>query len=218
MIFHCVNDKHHLDLCRVPQDRTRLQSCEMTLASHCRTPLRGMVCINHFSADDLIPATNSRPVTLKKEAIPKIFAIGSVNSAPSVSEAHAISPVQLNIENVQNLCQNVSCQYLRIQYDDLCQQHLVEKNRHDIEIQKMEKLISDLKTTNRNLSERIKSYDMRLKRNTESKEKLKSIVKELQKQQLIGTNAKDILKVKIATLAFIVDHSDHRTLAFIVII
>lgn len=197
-----------MDLCRVPQDRTKLESWERSLATHSQTPLSGMVCINHFSPSDLIPATNSRPIGLKKDAVPTIFnAVASTDLASSVAEGHQNQDSD-NLENDQVLCQNESCQNLRIQYNELCKERLIEKNHDDIKIEKMEKQIADLRASNHTYSERLKSCNMRLKRNTESKEKLKSIVKELQKQKLIRENAEDLLQVN---LAFFVENSVFNT-------
>lgn len=69
----------------------------------------------------------------------------------------------------------------------------------------MEKQLTELKAKIHDQSELIKRYNMRLKRSTESKEKLMSIVKELQGRNLIRENAEDILQVKIASIAFVIE-------------
>lgn len=199
---------------RIPQDTTILNRWEQSIKSHAPSPLRGMVCINHFCEDDLIPATKSRPIALRKDAVPTIFESGKENVVSdmgnTVDVTGATAATGINhenneasdsneadsIDNNPNVCSNETCQYLRIRNEDLCKEILIERINNDIQVKKLEKQVNDLKTTIHEQSDHIKRLDMRTKRTKEAKIKLDHVLKELQQQNLLREDAADILEVR----------------------
>lgn len=89
-------------------------------------------------------------------------------------------------------CSNESCASIRIKYEELQK----ERINSDVHIQKLQKKIADLKASFQNQTNHIKRLDMEVKRLTETKDKLKSVVAELKQQNMLRKDATDILEVR----------------------
>lgn len=179
---------------KVPQDVSRRDLWGKSLTSHGlnpKLPLNGMICINHFCESDLQPATKSRPIYLKINAVPTIFSAEkshnehlSVSNPSESNHSHGFDRV--------DSCLNESCVSIRMKYEEL--QNV--KINSDVNIQKLQKKIADLKASIQNQTDHIKRLDMEVKRLTETKVKLKRVVAELQQQDMLRKDATDILKVR----------------------
>lgn len=142
---------------RVPQDVTRQDLWGKSLTSHGlnpKLPLNGMICINHFCESDLQPATKSRAIYLKANAVPNIFSaeksnnehllahddIGgiSLSAKPTESTDLISEPNHTNhphdFDRVDS-CSNESCESIRIKYEELQK----ERINSDAHIQKLQK-------------------------------------------------------------------------------
>lgn len=140
---------------RIPQDAHKLKLWEKSIASHAQLPLSGFVCFKHFWKNDLIPETKSKPITLRKNSVPTVFELSTPESLSEPNEnvdienelddfAHhaceagllhrldrednGMSEVNEAIAH-QNVYSNdpcESCHSQRIQYEDLCNEMLIE--------------------------------------------------------------------------------------------
>lgn len=188
------NCEHHkgtrlpIRMFQVPGDELKRKNWEHSFISHevdVNFPLKGMVCVNHFHESDLITATKSKPISLKKDAIPKVFEGSGVNC----DYEQAIEPVRE--EEISEICSNDACINIRSEYDELKK----EKIARETFILKLEKKIADQKACMEVQSKRIRSMDMQIRRASEAKNKLKGIITELQQENLIKKEATDILEV-----------------------
>lgn len=78
----------------MPQDDVSFEIWKKAITPHTGRPLNGMICINHFSEEDLIPATKSKPVGLKKGAIPSIFSSATEQDTELIQNTVFVDPVE----------------------------------------------------------------------------------------------------------------------------
>lgn len=145
---------------RIPQDAHKLKLWEQSIAFHAQLPLSGFVCFKHFCENDLIPETKSKPITLRKNSVPTVFGLSTPESSFEPNEnvdienelddfAHRTCEAGLlqrldhednetSEANEAKAHQNLysydpceSCQNQRIQYEDLCNELLIEKTSNN---------------------------------------------------------------------------------------
>lgn len=199
------NCEHHkgtrlpIRMFQVPGDELKRKNWEQSFIFHkadVNLPLKGMVCVNHFHTSDLNNATKTKPISLKKDAIPKVFNFeGSGGSGDNLFEngdnfvyGHD-APTEPAIN--EEICSNDACTNIRIRCDELSK----DKIDRETYIVKLEKKIADQKAHIELQSKRIRSMDMQIRRASEAKIKLKGIITELQQENLIKKEATDILEV-----------------------
>lgn len=113
--------------------------------------ISGMICTEHFTEADILPATKSQPIRLKKGAVPTIFKpfkpteqqiehianieVIDVPSRPSLSSASSLCdpsdrPDPECLPHLPDHCEN--CQYLEVNNRELKQIHLIEKTNSEL--------------------------------------------------------------------------------------
>lgn len=174
-----------------------------------------MICINHFSENDLLKATKSLPVRLRKGALPTIF--NSIESKDStglkVSKSDDVADVteitetvlienneshasHVNCENKNPIkCTNESCEYMRIKYEDLRDEHFRDEVNHQVTVSKMSNEIGRLKSIIENQTNKINSLSHQVTRAKESKNALSLLLKDLKHQKLLDEEASNALQV-----------------------
>lgn len=194
---------------KIPQDQLIRTSWEKSFEAyglHGGLPLKGMICVNHFCETDLHSATKSKPISLKDNAVPKIFnadisedlgQTGTAGTTHDVNEVNAAERTErtdlTDPTDPNELCSNESCAYFRRKYKEVCK----DKLNDDVKMQHLHKQIGDLKETIQAQSDQIKRLDMQLKRLNETKGKLKCALAELQKQSLLHKDEIAILEVRL---------------------
>lgn len=177
-----------------------------------------MICINHFSENDLLKATKSLPVRLRKGAVPTIFnSIESKDSTGSkVSRSDDVADVteitetvlsenneslhglhsHMNCENKNPIkCTNESCEFMRIKYEDLRDEHFRDEVNHQVTVSKMSNEIDRLKSIIQNQTNKINSLSHQVTRAKESKNVLSLLLKDLKHQKLLNDEASNALQV-----------------------
>lgn len=166
--------------------------------------ISGMICIEHFLEADILPATKSQPIRLKKGAVPSIFKpfkpterqtehIATID-VPSVSSVSYRS----DSERLPDYCEN--CQCLEVHIRELKQIHLVEEKNSELKILKLETQIEKLLSTVESQSDRIKRMNDTIASTRMSKENFKSQLNHLKQQQQQNKRAVDVLQVHIVQI------------------
>lgn len=124
----------------MPKDPGRLSLWTQNIGSFAATPLRGMICINHFAESSIKPATKTKAISLKSDAVPTIFMPATSDKCDSQPSQHdeTDETEQYALESsTGTACSNEACTRLRAEYDELDKKFKESTIQYD---QKMEKL------------------------------------------------------------------------------
>lgn len=142
--------------------------------------LRGMVCIEHFTQEDLIPATSNKKSRLKQNAKPTIFYEMNNNIVQSKNDCS---------------CTAIVCIELQKKYDDLTKECFDIKANYGVEILKLESKV-------KYLEEKMKNQYIELKSLRSSKEcaianidELKSVNKKILSENEHNKKSVDVWQV-----------------------
>lgn len=177
-------------------------------------PFKGMICIDHFSADDLLQATKSLPVRLKKGAVPRIFnSIQVIQSTVSESgESRDVRDVENVTENIENAshedetdkadeslikCTNKRCEFMLIEYESLKKEYFLQETSHHCRISKMDMEIKRLKSLISNQTNSINRLNHQVARDKKSKNALSVLLQDLKQKSILSEEAANAPQVHI---------------------
>lgn len=167
---------------RMPKENTILNQWKDVLRSHVNSNylenLNGMICIHHFNEAD-ITASNS----LKKGVLPSIF--------PSIESNED--------EHIELIEQNECCERIRLELEELRNEHMRLKLDHDVKVLQLKMKIKDLELSNNNQLNQIKKMNKQISNRDRRNEELEKRWKEAQENRLTE-NAKTTLEVNIYVL------------------
>lgn len=178
-----------------------------------------MICINHLRECDLIAATKSKPVGLKKGAVPNIFdqynqekddfertesdENKSVRSSPTTCPN--INPIESNESNEQCALIASAAQtndsseirkILQAENEELRKEYSIEQINNNMKVQNLQNEIVKLRATVAIQSDHIKRLNQQAARTLKTKESLQKTVDDLKLQNLITKDATDIIEVR----------------------
>lgn len=178
--------------------------------------LRGLVCINHFESNDIIPGTENRAIRLKKNAIPisstdtnfsgqnsddsknfddLIHSNNSIQSTESTqsTESSESSPSGIQEKSSTNQCSE--CQIAKAELTNLKKDYLKMESGYELQILKLE---TKLRTLQSKLNDKTKIANS-VRRNFQnlksSKEKLKQALADFKKEDLLCKEVYDFVQV-----------------------
>lgn len=97
-------------------------------------------------------------------------------------------------------CINEDCESMRIEYENLKNEHFLQQTNHQVEISKMDVKIDKLKSIIKNQSATINRLNHQVTRNEKSKNSLSLLVQGLKQQNLLSEEAVHALNVCIFSI------------------
>lgn len=174
-----------------------------------QAPFSGMICIKHFTDDDLLKATKSMPIRLKKGVVPRIF--NSMSFVPTENNQNENNQNDEYDENNANnedenddnhgkdgnsiKCLKKDCEIMRIEYANLKEEHFRVKMSHHIGISKMEIENERLKSVIKKQTNNLNRLNHQVTRAEKSKNSLSLLLQDLEQQKILSEEASNILQV-----------------------
>lgn len=184
---------------RVPKNEQLLTLWVQSIGSYADTPLRGMVCVNHFNGDSIKQATKTKTISLKIGAVPTIFqsfesTLSNDIARPMESNAISSNSNSQTIGRMEStgadlVCSNECCKILRFEYDQLLKKHADSSINYELKVKKLETQIEKLQLKNSDKLMHIKNLDDKLNYAKKSKEVLKNTIKDLKEKNLLSSEA-----------------------------
>lgn len=182
----------------IPTD-DRHDSWNRAISSHANPPYKGFICDKHFCDDDL---TKGKVRNLKKDAVPKIFEPSDCTEIPQNDNDHEhiaeIEPnVQIDLPDLPDLHKENELTDENLQYRQLYLQFINEKAEWNVQEEKLNHKIKKLENNVEEQKQHIKFLNLKLNRETKSKESLNKLLEDLHAQKLLKKENLAALKASI---------------------